>query len=143
MERDPARRPAAEKVEEEIALISGLATAVGASSFCNPCCDSMSAMHPVHDPLRSGHLPAPFEMEIIVGNTYALRENGVHSYTFYVQASEPALVEKCHMYLVGSAPVIEPYMNTNSLLPASKFSKVALHNGRGKTSVRIPRPRLG
>lgn len=100
MAQSPERRPTAKMVEEEIAMISGLATAVGASPYCNPCC----YMHPVHNSLESRHLSAPFMMEVIVGNTYAMRETGVHSWTFYVQASEPALVEQCHIYLVRSIP---------------------------------------
>jgi|TARA_R110002003_G_scaffold120_3_gene10619 serine/threonine protein kinase len=102
IQKDPEHRPTAETVEFEIALISGLASAAGGFSFSNPCCDSMSNTESAESWLQSQHLPAPLEMSLIIGNTYELKESDLHTYTFFVTVSNPDLVEKVHIFLVGS-----------------------------------------
>jgi len=95
IQSDPNDRPSAENVVEDIALISGLASSLGTFSFCNPCCDSMSAFGAV------GSWPGtPSAMSITIGNTYELKQPNLHTYTFFVTVSDPGLIEKVHIFLV-------------------------------------------
>ncbi|KAF2022661.1 kinase-like protein [Setomelanomma holmii] len=105
MQKDPDQRPTAETVEEEIELISGLASAAGGFSFCNSCCDSMSGTESAESWLQSQHLPAPLDMSVIIGNTYELKEPDLHTYTFFVMVSNSDLVEKVHIFL---HPMVTP-----------------------------------
>jgi serine/threonine protein kinase len=98
MGKEPENRPTAEKVEEEIALIGGLASAVGGLPFCSSCCDSMSGNDSELE-LQLRHSSA-LSMSIIIGNTYALKQPNTHTYTFFVTVSHSDFVEKVHIYLV-------------------------------------------
>ncbi|KAH7089448.1 kinase-like domain-containing protein [Paraphoma chrysanthemicola] len=99
MQKNPEERPTAEYIEEEIALISGLASAAGDFSFFNPCCDLMSGTDAVESWFPSQHLPAPLEMSLIIGNTYMLEAPDLHIYTFFVTVSNPEIIEKVHIFL--------------------------------------------
>ncbi|KAH8723549.1 kinase-like domain-containing protein [Phaeosphaeriaceae sp. PMI808] len=99
MQKDPEQRPSAEQVEEEVVLISGLASAEEAPGFCKPCCDSMSGTGSAESWLQSQQLPAALQMSIIIGNTYEYRGPDAHAYTFFVTVSNPELIEKVHIYL--------------------------------------------
>jgi serine/threonine protein kinase len=103
IQQDPSARPSAQVVIDEIALIDGLATTIGGGgfSFCRPCCGSMAtSTRSAESWLSSQYQPAPLDMSIIIGNTYAMHEPEVHSYTFFVTVSSPELVEKVHIFLV-------------------------------------------
>jgi serine/threonine protein kinase len=98
MEKGPDDRPTADKVEEEIVMISGLASVNGGSPYCNPCCNSMWGSD-TDLKLQLQHLQSSLGMSIIIGNTYELKPRN-HTYTFFVTVSNPDLVEKVHIYLV-------------------------------------------
>ncbi|KAF2818541.1 kinase-like protein [Ophiobolus disseminans] len=102
IEQDPDERPSAGIVIEEVVLISGLASALSNSMFCNPCCGGMSESESADlwlQSQQSQRLPAPLEMSIIVGNTYEQRQPHLHTYTFFITVSNPDLVEKVHLFL--------------------------------------------
>jgi serine/threonine protein kinase len=114
MENEPQHRPSAEKVEEEVTMIGGLASASGSSAFCNPCCNNMS------DTTFTSGLNWKHQMFVTIGNTYAQKQLDMHTYTFFVTVSNISLVEKVHIYLVRTLLAI-PKHGANVLL-ASKFS---------------------
>jgi hypothetical protein len=95
MREEPEARPTAEKVQEEVAMIGGLASAIGRFAFCNPCCNDMADTNT----MSRSHLRYQ-DMSIIIGNTYALKEPNIHTYTFFITVSNPSIVEKVHVYLV-------------------------------------------
>jgi serine/threonine protein kinase len=121
MQEDPDDRPTAAQVEEEIALISGLATASGGSSYSNPCCDSIHTATSVYPVLQSQTLPAFFEMSIKVGNTHEMRGPDSHVWAFFVTVAGPDIIEKVHIYLVLNFIHLLA-IKANMALPASKFS---------------------
>lgn len=104
MRHEPNERPSAETVVEEIALINGLAMSIGNCNFgfCRPCCDSMAGTESPESWLQSQYLPSPLHLSLIIGNTYQLQQHDVHTYTFFVTASQPELVEKVHIFVVRS-----------------------------------------
>jgi serine/threonine protein kinase len=121
LRKDPDDRPTAEKVEEEIALINGLASAMDNTvTFCNSCCDSMSMTVPMSTWIQWGTVPR--EMSIIIGNTYSLKQH-LNTWTFFVTVSNPDLIEKVHIYLVCTFSPFQT-MKLTQCLPASKLSKV-------------------
>jgi serine/threonine protein kinase len=119
LRKDPDDRPTAEKVEEEIALINGLASAMDNTvTFCNSCCDSMSMTVPMSTWIQWGTVPR--EMSVVVGNTYSLEQPDLHTWTFFVTVSNPEIIEKVHMYLVCILGPFRTLKLTQCLL-ASKF----------------------
>ncbi|PVH94620.1 kinase-like protein [Periconia macrospinosa] len=100
MTANPADRPTAELVEEEIALIGGLETTAGASKFCRPCCDhAVQVQQPQQPTPHPGSLPFRIETTIVVGNTYRLRSPKLHTYTFFVVPSIDDIVTEVHIFL--------------------------------------------
>lgn len=113
MRPDPDDRPSAEEVVEDIALINGLAMSIGNCNFafCRPCCDSMAGTESAESWLQSQRLPVPLEMSLIIGNTYEFRRPNLHTYTFFVTASHPDLVEKVHIFVVSLSQSIPNIAN--------------------------------
>jgi serine/threonine protein kinase len=102
MAANPADRPTAELVEEEIALIGGLTTTAGTSQFCRPCCDNAMQVQQPHQPIpHSGYIPFRIETTILVGNSYHLQNPALHTYNFFVVPSIHDIVMKVHIFLVG------------------------------------------
>jgi serine/threonine protein kinase len=121
MQEDPNDRPTAAHVEEQVALIGGLATAAGGSSYSNPCCDSIHRAESVDSGPQSQHPPTP--LEISIGNTHEMRGPDSHAWVFFVTVGNPDLVEKVSIYLVFIS-VLLLAAESNMALSASKFSQI-------------------
>lgn len=100
MRPNPRDRPKAPHVEQQIALIGGLARATGGSKFSRPCC-GLGMFVPKSD--SQGSSPCfSYSVRVMWGNTYeGTPEVGWHPVTYFIDAARADLVEKVHLYVVS------------------------------------------
>jgi serine/threonine protein kinase len=120
MRPNPRDRPRASHVEEQIALISGLAKASGGSEFSRPCC-GLGMFLPVPD--RPSQIPDSTKIvQITRGNSCRdSLEIGWHHITYFIDIMCPELVEKVHLYVVSAAQItlVFPPLKYKSSIKAS------------------------
>jgi serine/threonine protein kinase len=101
---DPAVRPTAKVVEEEIALIDGfIFLEMRRRHYCRHCCSlsRFSSSDDLKEPTKK------IPMELTIGNTYEFQDKSdgkKHAYTFFIRPSLPDLIQEVHIFKVGSDP---------------------------------------
>ena len=115
LQEDAADRPSADEVHDQVCMINGLAQALdvaGGCRYARRCCDIMAEYPDVQASVGWQPSPAPFEMSLVIGNTYELGNKyepvqpDIHTYNFFVTASEPHLIEKVHIYVVRHLNIV-------------------------------------
>ena len=113
MRADPNERPTASTVEEDVALISGLARSLPSNTmtYSRPCCSLIPAQSGAtaqNDRITEMTRPQML-VELRIGNTYAPLDGGIHSYTFYINLAREVsdLVAGIHVFIVSQFPNIQ------------------------------------
>ena len=130
MRPDAKDRPRASHVEEQIALIGGLAKATGGSEFSQPCCGLGMFLPEPHSPGEVAHAAKMFQMnfKIIHGNTHMESQKiDWHHVKYFVDVQYPQLVEKVHLYAVSADPSTHVPLLIGDL--ASKLQPNLLRSG--------------
>jgi hypothetical protein len=130
MRPDAKDRPRASHVEEQIALIGGLAKATGGSEFSQPCCGLGMFLPEPHSPGEVAHAAKMFQMnfKIIHGNTHMESQKiGWHHVKYFVDVQYPQLVKKVHLYAMSADPLTHVPLLIGDL--ASKLQPNLLRSG--------------
>ncbi|CAN9189619.1 kinase-like protein [Alternaria alternata] len=101
MRPDAKDRPRASDVEEQIALIGGIAKATGGSEFSQPCCGLGMFLPEPDSPGEVANAVKIFKttFKIIHGNTHMESQKiGWHHVKYFVDVQYPRLVERVHLY---------------------------------------------
>jgi hypothetical protein len=130
MRPDAKDRPRASDVEEQIALIGGIAKATGGSEFSQPCCGLGMFLPEPDSPGEVANAVKIFKttFKIIHGNTHMESQKiGWHHVKYFVDVQYPRLVERVHLYAVSADPLAHVPLLIGDL--ASKLQPNLLRSG--------------